>query len=274
MSCEKSSPTTPTRTVTAQLVKALLVCLAVALLPNMLLGQRGSRVRTDGPRRSGGNADSPAPRPATPSARSSSQGGPAAGCGTTPQRYQQLEYGSALHALEISCSRKLSTEEQVFIAGLTQRLLEECGFPADQNSRAKLLTFVAASNSVGSLGTDYSAPRIRDAVSSQAVSITVFAAGNAAFKVVGCTPLGRDLAEGVVDYLDRTSTSGLFVDGCAKYYEGRYTRAQCQCVADVSRAVEPDIHTQAFSRESFPYISRRNPFVGLQVALQCRIGDY
>jgi len=179
-----------------------------------------------------------------------------------------------MYALENSCQRAFTVEEQVFIAGLAQGLLKDCGFPADPRSRSKMLTFVTAATSVGIFGSDHSAEHLGDAASSQIVNNAAYTAGDAAFKAVGCTPLGRLLADGVVAYLDLASSSNRFVEGCARYYEGRYTRAQCQCVADVMRAVEPEIYTQEFSRRIFPYITRKNPFVGLQFAVQCRIGDY
>jgi hypothetical protein len=195
-----------------------------------------------------------------------------AGCGATPQRYRQREYGPTLHALEVSCRRDFSPEEQVFIAGLSQGLLQRCGFPANPQSRAKLQTFLVASGWVAAYGGDYTAPRLGDALGSQAASMTAYAAGDAAQKAVGCTAAGRLLAEGVVAYLSRTSSR--YVDGCARYYEGRYTRQQCQCIADVGRAVLPEINTQEFSPESIRYIGSRNPFLSLQIGLQCRIGNY
>lgn len=256
-----------------QLFKALLFCFAVGLISDALLGQSTPR-RSSGSRRPSGNPELPAPRPAPSSAGSVSPGESTVECGTLPQRYRQREYGSTLYALEHVCRHAFTVEEQVFIAGLAQGLLKECGFPADPQSQRKLLTFLTASGSVATIGADYSAPRIRDGVASQTVNIAAYTAGDAAFKAVGCTPLGSLLADGIVAYLDLTSSLGRFVDGCARYYEGRYTRAQCQCVADVMRAVEPEIYTQEFSRDIFPYITRRNPFVGLQFAMQCRVGDY
>jgi hypothetical protein len=250
------------------LIKALLICLSLTLIPGLLEAQTPTG-------RGSGRRPSGATPPATSAPRTNAQPDDAATCGALPQRYREREYGSTLHALEVSCRRALTPEEQVFMGGLAQGLLQTCAFPADPRRREKLSTFLTSSGLVAAFGRDFSSLRLRDGVVSQVVAATAYAAGEGASQWAGCTPLGALLAEGVVAYLDRISTtSNRFVQGCARYYQGRYTAAQCQCLADVFRAVEPDVYSQEFTRDVFPYISQRNPFVGLQAAMQCGIVSY
>lgn len=199
-------------------------------------------------------------------------------CGKIPQDYRNLEYGPVLYSLLKPCSRTFSHKEQVFVAGLSQGLLEKCGYPSNPNSRLKLQKFLSSSIFVGIIGRQYGNPNLGKGLEDQAASQAAYVTGISTAKSIGCTALGKNTANGIVKYLDRTSSDGdvsnNYVNGCTKYYSGRYTKAQCQCIADIGRSVFPNIHAQAFSPRSIKSIINSNPFVGMQIGFQCGIGNY
>lgn len=199
-------------------------------------------------------------------------------CGPTPRDYQQHEYGDALFSIWSPCRRTLSPKEQVFVAGVSQYLLTQCRYPADIQARLKLQRFLSSSAFVGSIGRQYGNPNLGEGLGDQAASMTAYAVGEATAKAIGCTEVGEHLAGRVVEYLDRTAggspNAPNYVEECASYYSGRYTKQQCQCLADIGRSVFPNIHQTPFSSASIKRIIQSNPLVGLQIAFQCQIGDY
>jgi len=199
-------------------------------------------------------------------------------CGSTPRGYQRHEYGATLYSLQRPCHRTLTPKDQVFVAGASQYLLSQCGYPEDIQSRLKLQRFLTSSAFVGIIGRQYGNPNLGEGLSDQAASTVAYTAGEAYAESTGCSREGKSLAEDIVKYLDRTAEGSPnapnYVKGCARYYSGRYTEQQCQCVADIGRSVFPNIHQTSFSSASIKKIIQNNPFVGLQIAFQCRIGDY
>lgn len=199
-------------------------------------------------------------------------------CGPTPPNYNKHQYGKTLYSLDTPCQSTFSPKEQVFVAGISQGLLSNCGFPKDLKSRLKLQKFLTSSTLVGTIGSQYGNRDLRITLGDQAASGAAFSAGVVTAEKIGCTEAGNQLANNVVSYLDRTAEGAPdkpnYIDGCAKYYSGRYTKQQCRCIADIGRSVFPNIHETKFSPSSIKSMIRSNPFVGLQVALQCQIGDY
>ena len=193
-------------------------------------------------------------------------------CGPTPQDYRQRQYGDVLYFLEKPCYRILSSKEQIFVAGVSQYFHEHCGFPSDIPSRLKLQKFLLSSTLVASGGTQFGNEAREKAIGDQLSSEVSYGAGYKAAKSIGCTEIGKQFATHIVEYLDRTAeTSSSYVNGCIVYHSGRYTKQQCQCLADIGRSVIPDIHQTLFSDSSVEKIWKSNPFVGLQVLAQCKI---
>lgn len=199
-------------------------------------------------------------------------------CGATPRDYRQHEYRDVLYSIEKPCNRTLSPKEQVFVAGLSQYFLTQCKYPSDIQSRLKLQKFLTSSAFVGVIGRQYGNPNLGKGLGDQAASGIAYAAGQKFAELIDCKPGGEIIAHNVVDYLDRTSSGPAegpnYVAECTNYYSGRYTKQQCQCLADIGRSVFPNIHQTRFSSGSIKRIIQSNPFVGLQIAMQCKIGDY
>lgn len=202
-----------------------------------------------------------------------------AACGEVPAAYQAVAFGAALFALETNCVRPLGTDEQAFLAGLGRTLRARCGLPHSLADQAEMLSFLVSSMSVMMAGRSYAEGDLLDSWRGQVTGIAAFDAGSRRAEELDCDgPVAERLADGILAYLRRSAAvpegQPSFVRGCARHYEGTYSEAQCQCIADVGRAVLPDLHRQAFDRQLIRRIIRRNPLVGLQVAMQCRIGDY
>nr|VFJ43842.1 MAG: hypothetical protein BECKFW1821A_GA0114235_100543 [Candidatus Kentron sp. FW] len=201
-------------------------------------------------------------------------------CSETPTEYKTHDYGDLLFSLESSCVKTLSQKEQLFVAGLSQRILETCSFPSDPASRLVLTRFLSSSAFVGVIGGQYGNPDLGRGLQDQAQSMSIYSAGAATLDWIGgCNPHARLIADGVVHYLRKTASKGPnntpnYVEGCVRYYSGKYTEEQCQCIADLGRAIFPNIHQTDFSPKSIKRMIEANPFVGLMVGIQCRVGDY
>jgi hypothetical protein len=194
-------------------------------------------------------------------------------CGATPTDYEG-EFGPMLFALITGCKRDFSQREQLFIAGLSDRILSQCDVPSHPGTRTKLLSFITASAMVPSqtLGDN-----IADHMRNQVIHQAALVAGVKAFDEIGCGRTADRIASSVAKYLGEGANEterSVFVRGCADRYAGTYTVEQCQCVGDLARTVFPQIHGSAFDRGIFKRIAESNPLLGLNVAMQCGIGDY
>ena len=198
-------------------------------------------------------------------------------CGEIPREYQEREFGATLFALEIQCMRTFSGTEQLVIGGLAQGLLKNCDLPRDLASRKKLQTFLISSAFAGVIGTDYGGKDLGKSLGNQVSSSLAYNTGYAVTNDLPCDDPGlAKIADGVVAYLEHTArpVAGGFVQGCVEYYAGRFSQEKCQCIADVGRAVYPDIHSRPFSRDLIKGITYGNPFVGIQMGIQCQLGNY
>ncbi|GJL53128.1 MAG: hypothetical protein NPIRA02_02600 [Nitrospirales bacterium] len=200
------------------------------------------------------------------------------GCTTIPDRYRQEEYGDVLHALEGPCPRTFSEKEQLFIAGLSQKLLQDCGLPTGLQSRRRLQKFLSSSRMVALIGSQYGNPNLQKGWRDQAISTTVYGVGALFGQSIGCGNRARLLTHRIMEYLTRTAggngKGSRYVKGCMSYYANRYSNRQCQCLADLGRAIMPNIHQSKFDRSSIQVLIKRNPLIGLQIAVQCGIGNY
>lgn len=201
-----------------------------------------------------------------------------AACGPTPEEFHSLPYSDAMYAIMLPCHRALPLNEQLFLAGLSNHFLEQCGYPQGLDARIQLQKFITSMTLMVSPGAGYANPNPLNAIGDQISNTAIFASGGSTAQSIGCSQIGERLADRIVSYLDRTSAGAVdtpnYVNGCVQHYGGTYTRSQCQCVADIGRAIHPDIHQTAFSTSSIKSIIASNPFLGLQIGLQCGIGDY
>lgn len=208
------------------------------------------------------------------------QAGKKGPCGSTPAKYASKEYGGVLYSLESGCFRALSSKEQLFVAGFTQALVDECGLQGGSASSETIERFLSPSSYAAILGREFSNPDLGEGLLDSVRSSVSYTAGVAAFQGIGCEASKQaKLEEEIVNYLNWTARGGelgasRFVEECIIHYEGRYDRDQCQCMADVGRAVRPEIHRGAFSPIILQSIVKSNPFVGMQLISRCGLKEY
>ncbi|HEY4530684.1 MAG TPA: tetratricopeptide repeat protein [Luteimonas sp.] len=199
-------------------------------------------------------------------------------CGPLPADYRGQAFGEALYAVVRPCERTLSATEQAFLAGIAEYLVNNCGFPADPADRDTLQRFRMSSTLVSMMGTDYRNPDFINSQIGMHQAQAAYVGGTAVARSAGCNAAGSALADGIVAHVARSQSAAPgkagFVDGCAEYYASRYSRDQCQCVADVGAAVMPGIHKMSFDSSAIKDVIERNPLLGMQLAFQCRIRDY
>ena len=202
----------------------------------------------------------------------------AAACGPVPPHLQKEQFGHVIYVLATDCGDTFTADEQLFIAGIIGNLVESCGFPSDLSARQMLITFRLSTGWVSTMGRQYGTGTLGHGIDSQLASAAAAIAGAQFASSLKCSNDARDLADEIVRYLRRTAGSakapGKFVRGCIEHYGGKATAEQCQCLADVMRAVFPDIHQQEFSRSTYRRLVPMNPFLAGQVMIQCRITEY
>lgn len=201
-------------------------------------------------------------------------------CGATPAGYAAKAFGDVLFALETGCLRTLSSNEQLVMAGVAQRLLKECGLPKDYTSRKRLVRFLSPSHFAGLLGRRFNNTEIGEGFLDTLESSSFYVAGYAAIDGIGCeSSLAAKLADSIVTYLDWTDNGrGLgasrFVEECTIHYEGRYSHEQCECMAAIGQSIRSGIHASGFSPTVLQSIIKSNPLVGMQLISECDLREY
>ncbi|MGF6695207.1 hypothetical protein M2318_005308 [Metapseudomonas resinovorans] len=197
-------------------------------------------------------------------------------CGEVPAEYRQHRYAPALHAVLSKCSREFSQDEQMFIAGMSQSLIDNCGFPESMESRSHLAPFLTSASLVIATGGSRSGG-LGEQMSDQMTNVAAYGAGGEVAGKLGCGQWASQLADNIVEVVSAAQAvraRSPYVIGCAQQYAGTYTEQQCQCVADVGSSAIPGLHEREFSSASFREIIQAYPFLGIQIAMQCGIGDY
>lgn len=197
-------------------------------------------------------------------------------CGAVQSQYQDHEFGEVLSAISKSCPLDLSQKQQLFVAGISRNLLERCGFPSNINDRMALQTFLSSSALAGVIGSQYGNPDLGKGLGDQSASMAALTSGSLFANSLECDAMANGLADGIVKQVRSSAATdeSPYVSGCVRYYGGKYSTQQCECVANIGKAITPNIARNEFSPRSIKRIIEANPFVGLQIAMQCGIGDY
>lgn len=202
-------------------------------------------------------------------------------CGTPPPQYASLSFGDALFAIETQCQRDLEPRELLSIAGLVANLSQRCALPKNPADRSLLSEFLTSASLAAAYGTAYSTRPLQKALGSQLANSRAFIEGGTYAKILSCkTPRPRIMVSNFIQYIKRTrdpkARNAHWVRGCTAYYGGRFglTEDKCQCMADVGRAVFPNIHRKAFDRGYIKNITQRNPLIGGQMVFQCGVIQY
>jgi hypothetical protein len=189
------------------------------------------------------------------------------GCGPTPEKYRDLEFGDARFAVEEDCQRTFTQDEQLFLAGIAERLRSHCKLPRDRAGRALVEQFTKAATLTVHLENQQQALRPRWA--------PAFTEGESLVDGFECTgPEAALLARGIVLYLKRTSGVSRFVAGCVEFYASRYDKTQCTCIADAVRPVVPEVDLRFFDRELVKDSIHHSPRVAVTLMLSCGVSEY
>ncbi len=188
-----------------------------------------------------------------------------------PERYRGL-YSRILDGKPV----EFNDESMLFMSGVASYLIETCKLPKDVQDRLDLAKFVAAGQQLAAVGNQYSHPNLSEMLSDTFDGRASYSAGYITAESVGCTSsVAPHLADGLAEAV-RNNTAGqsggpsLFVETCTPVH----TEKSCQCVADLGRAVVPNIHQLRYHRDIIARIIDGNPMVGIQLAFVCGIGNY
>jgi hypothetical protein len=188
-------------------------------------------------------------------------------CGPTPETYRNFDFGEARFAIEEDCAHRFTQNEQLFLAGIAQRLRSTCKLPRDRKGRALVEQFGKAAALTLDLQKRQT-PLHNDRASA-------FEAGMSMMDDLGCNgPEAALLVRGLVLYLKRTSGRSLFVAGCAEIYTQRYAEKECRCIADAVRPVFPDVDRRFFDRELIKQSIHQSPRVALTLMVSCGVQEY
>jgi hypothetical protein len=201
-------------------------------------------------------------------------------CPAIPSGMKSDEFGAMQYALKIGCKNEVTVFEQVFAGGMAAQFTKTCDMPLSSDSRSVLKSYVTSQLLVTGIGPDYGAPDVGEAVNAQLKSQMAWAAGAKAAEKIGCGRLAEEMMGNLVKYINSTTGEGKgpsrFVQGCVAHYDGYlgYNTQKCQCVADIGRAVFPQIHVSAFEPDTFKRIIKASPLLALQIMGKCKATDY
>ena len=194
-------------------------------------------------------------------------------CPAAPASYRELPFGETRFALEETCERLLSHDEQFFAAGAGEKLATKCKLPRDAGARSMVEQF-AKSIALVIAYTGADVP-LDAALRSQAKGAAAYAAGSAAADALRCEgPDAALLARGIVKYLRRTAENTTFASSCVAYYGGRYREDQCRCMADVIRAALPAVHQRRYEPGIIKDTIGSYPFIGARLMVACGLWNY
>ncbi len=188
-----------------------------------------------------------------------------------PPEYREL-YRSALQGKPFAFDEK----NMLFMSGVASVLLKKCDLPRDRRERMTLALFVKSGQDLATLGNQYGHPDLDKAVGSVMSSHAIHQAGVWAAQDIDCsTSEAKLLAHGILKAVESNTQNAdggtsPFVKGCTP----SFSEAKCQCLANLGRAAFPNIHQMRYSRDIFPEITKRSPFVTFQIATVCGIVRY
>lgn len=174
-------------------------------------------------------------------------------CIDIPEDYVGGEYRAALYSLSKPCHRILSESEQYFMAGFLADALEDvCDGQFGKESRSRLAVFLGS-------------------VRGSAPDIGAIEYGLQLGTSFQCSAEFVEIAENLVDYLDRTSKESNFVQTCVEYYRGQYSEEQCRCLTEELRGVHANINTYPYDRRTVLSAMEQIPMAVMTIPSRCRI---
>jgi len=161
----------------------------------------------------------------------------------------------------------------MFTAGIAIELMKKCNVPSGTSDRLELAEFVQGALLRAGVGPNYSNPDPGATTGEQSALL----AGVLTARSLGCRePAASKLADGVVAVVKSNKAGSgdgkqpVFVRTCQR----QFSRDQCECLASLGRGVRPNIYQMEYHRDIIVQIISRNPLLGLQIGVRCRIYKY
>lgn len=202
-------------------------------------------------------------------------------CGKIPPEHSKHSFSQTSYAIVTPCKKPFTKSENLYIAGVSISLAKSCGFPKNQRLRKRLTDFHQSSLTVAGLGSQYSSKNLTESIADNLASAESLRLGISAGGALGCNAQSNHIAINIAKYFakpyrQKSNVSERFVNGCVKHYARsyKYSKNQCQCLADNGRAVIPKIHESNFSPNTIKKIISSNPMLGLSLSLKCKINNY
>jgi len=195
-------------------------------------------------------------------------------CTDIPKQYTDYAFGRPLYGMLNMCRlRDMTSNEVLYLAGMAERMLEECHLPENLNQRSQLRTLIISSSLVLSIGRQSNNNPLL-AVGDMAAANNAFKAGLLEARQVSCEKLGP-VTNALVKFLELDGISDpahpSFVQGCVATHKGRYSEKQCRCAADIGRVINPQIYRYFYDDQTIKALLSANPMIGVQIATQCGI---
>lgn len=176
----------------------------------------------------------------------------------------------------INGTSPLTAEGLLFFGGIASDLVERCSVLSGSPDRAELARLLLAVTNRLSFGTNYSSRDIYNTVQGNIGDVQVFAAGVEFGRLIDCQHSAADaLAQKIAEAWRKQSQGAdggqsQFVRTCSE----KFSKQQCQCLAQMAQSVFPDIHQTTYNREIIRQLINSSPVVAFQMALACKIGNY
>ncbi len=196
--------------------------------------------------------------------------------GNYPNDYPDYYFGEILSGLKYGCIENMNSLQLVFSSGFARAFIEdECSVNLTESQRSTLNDFLQSS--IWDLtGPVFSQGEVGEFLSQKFSNVGALTAGTKTFQHLGgCeNPTLPLLMQGLILYLDYVNSRSTYVDGCEKYYRGRHTRNECECLAERGSLLISNLKARDFSPDTIDEMVKRNFVLASGILLVCGMGDY
>lgn len=198
-----------------------------------------------------------------------------AAMGAAPERAEAREAnaGAIIAATLAGRTVAMGPKSTLLLGGMADHILTRCKgrISIPMKDRMTVAGFMTTAATRASVGGRYKDPDLGRSIGSQVSGFAVYGFGGQSVKRLRCgratDQVLRTIARSVAKEGRR---AGRYVETCARHHGKR----KCACVAGIGQTLDPNFRDRAYTRRSIKWIIESNPFLGLQVAFKCGIGNY
>lgn len=158
-----------------------------------------------------------------------------------------------------------------FTAGFVFEVLSNCSLDLQGAARDEVVSFGQNGAAVAMMGSEWANADLDESVMSQWGGMTVFAAGGAAARAMGCnSPELNQVVDNITELLrflregDNETEDRHFMASCKVHH----SEPQCLCAAQAGRVVDPFIFSTYFD-DAMEGVTERNPLLATSMLVQC-----